>query len=81
MAWDRPWLERVDWRDSFSLVGSVVKHLVPKMLVPLFVAAISREDVRAFVVSAGLVLEPLHPEPRATRDTVVGPGGVAHCGR
>ena len=60
---------RVDWKASVSLVGTVVKYLAATMLVPLVVAVVYGEDVRAFVgsiaiaVGLGLALERLDPDP------------------
>jgi trk system potassium uptake protein TrkH len=61
--------QRVDWRASTSLIGTVVKYLALAMLVPLFVAVIYREDIWVFVasilltVTIGMVLERLDPDP------------------
>jgi len=60
---------RVDWRASFSLVGTVLKYLAATMLVPLFVGVVYGEDVPTFVVSYAIVvaigvgLERLDPDP------------------
>ena len=42
---------RVNWRQSVSLVGTVVKYLAATMLIPLFVGFVYGDDVLVFVVS------------------------------
>ncbi len=47
---------RVQWRQSVSLVGTVVKYLAATMLVPLFVALVYGDDVWVFAVSSVLAV-------------------------
>jgi len=64
---------RVDWRQSVSFTGTVVKYLAAAMLVPLATALVYGEDVLTFLVSMavaaaiGVALERLHD------DTDLGP--------
>jgi trk system potassium uptake protein TrkH len=56
---------RIDWRQSVSFVGTVVKYLAVAMLIPLIVAVIYGDDIWVFAVSIllavvlGLALEQL----------------------
>jgi trk system potassium uptake protein TrkH len=60
---------RVNYRESLSLVGTVLKYLVVPLLAPVVVAVVYDETVLPFVVtmvvtlSVGLGLERLDPDP------------------
>ncbi|MGM0380993.1 MAG: TrkH family potassium uptake protein [bacterium] len=62
----------VDWRSSFSLVGSVIKWLSVPLLFPLLFALHEQKDILVFVYTiiiawgAGFLLERLETEPRIT---------------
>jgi trk system potassium uptake protein TrkH len=59
---------RVNWRQSVSLVGTVVKYLAATMLIPLVVGLVYGDDVLVFVasilltVTVGVGLERLHSD-------------------